>query len=290
MNNLNPINLIDVVERQAEPVPWSEGEKIPWNDPDFSQRMLREHLSQKHDAASRRFEMIDRHVGWIHQHILSSRTADVLDLGCGPGLYAQRLARLGCRCTGIDFSPASIGYARAEAEKLQLDCRYLQQDIRLADFSSGHDLVMFIYGELNVFKPQETRQILTKAWQALVPGGSLLLEMSTFNSIRELGKKPGEWYTSAHGLFSEQPHFCLYESFWDENLCVTTERYFIVDAKSASVKRYASSSQAYYFEQFQQMLNECGFRDVRMFRSLTGEPGEPDEIDDGEMMVLLAYK
>ena len=109
------MNLIDIIHRPANPVPYSEGEKIPWNDPVFSARMLREHLSQAHDAASRRFETIDKHVAWIHRTILAGRPAKILDLGCGPGLYASRLARLGHTCAGIDFSPASIAYAREQA-------------------------------------------------------------------------------------------------------------------------------------------------------------------------------
>ena len=86
------MNLIDLIRRPANPVPYSEGEKIPWNDPAFSARMLREHLSQAHDAASRRFETIDKHVAWIHRAILGGRPAKILDLGCGPGFYASRLA------------------------------------------------------------------------------------------------------------------------------------------------------------------------------------------------------
>ncbi len=59
------MNLLDLVNRPIPPAPWSEGEKIPWNEPAFSARMLREHLSQEHDAASRRAAIIDRQVDWI---------------------------------------------------------------------------------------------------------------------------------------------------------------------------------------------------------------------------------
>ena len=65
------MNLSDVVRRQSVPEPWTEGEKIPWNDPEFSERMLREHLSQDHGAASRRFDTIEKHVDWIHRKVLS---------------------------------------------------------------------------------------------------------------------------------------------------------------------------------------------------------------------------
>ena len=60
------MELADIVARTPDPEPWSEGDKIPWNDPDFSERMLREHLSQDHDLASRRLEVIEAHVAWIH--------------------------------------------------------------------------------------------------------------------------------------------------------------------------------------------------------------------------------
>ncbi len=34
------MNLMDIVNRIPSPIPWSEGEKIPWNEPGFSSRML----------------------------------------------------------------------------------------------------------------------------------------------------------------------------------------------------------------------------------------------------------
>ena len=53
------MELSKIIARTIPPKPWIEGEKIPWNDPEFSKRMLKEHLSQNHDAASRRFEIIE---------------------------------------------------------------------------------------------------------------------------------------------------------------------------------------------------------------------------------------
>jgi len=66
------MELTAVIERKLPPEPWEEGEKIPWNDPGFSARMLQEHLSQDHDAASRRSQVIERHVAWIHDRLVYS--------------------------------------------------------------------------------------------------------------------------------------------------------------------------------------------------------------------------
>ena len=68
------------------------------------------------------------------QNLLANCPCKILDLGCGPGLYASRLARLGHRVTGIDFSPASIRYARQQAEKAGLSCTYIELDLRSLEY------------------------------------------------------------------------------------------------------------------------------------------------------------
>jgi SAM-dependent methyltransferase len=264
------MNLLDLINRTDVPQPWSEGEKIPWDEPGFSERMLREHLSQEHDAASRCFEHIDAHVDWIHRDLLGERPARVLDLGCGPGLYASRLARLGHTCSGIDFSPASIAYARAEARRESLACTYVQGDVRAVDYGTGFDLVIFIFGELNAFRPEGTEVILHKAFGALADGGILLLEVSRFESLEKWGKSGSSWYSSPSGLFSERPHLCLEETFWDEEQSVVTRRFFVVDAESGEVTPHAMGTQAYTDEGYRELLERCGFEDIAFFPSLPG--------------------
>lgn len=264
------MQLSDVVVRDLPPRPWAEGEQIPWHEPGFSARMLREHLAQAHDAASRRAALIERHVASIH-HMLGERPARILDLGCGPGLYTGRLARLGHSCVGVDIGPASIAYARAQAKAEGLDCAYTQGDIRDADYGAGYDLVMQIFGELNVFRPADARLILAKARAALAPGGLLLLELSTAAAVRERGLSPPGWHSAPAGLFSDRPHLVLRESFWDEAQAAATERYYVVDAATAAVERHALSARAYTSEEQRALLEECGFTDVRQLPSLSDD-------------------
>lgn len=129
---------------------WLGAYKIPWDDPDFSRRMLREHLSQEHDMASRRLTWLDRQVAWIHEHLLGGKPSSILDLGCGPGFYSHRLAARGHRCHGIDFGPASIEYAR-EHNPDPSHCTFALGDIRHTPFGGPYDLAMILFGEFNVF-------------------------------------------------------------------------------------------------------------------------------------------
>lgn len=269
------MNLQAIIERSETLAPWAEGEKIPWNDPDFSRRMLKEHLSQKHDAASRRKTKIKKHIQWIHEFVLAKTTSAILDLGCGPGLYCAELARLGHSCRGIDFSPASIDYAVNHSPET---CSYTLGDVRAERFGRGYDIAMFIFGEFNVFTPADAQKILQKAHAALKPEGKLLLELSTFDAVEQLGNQPPTWYAAKSGLFSDQPHLCLMESFWDEEQRVATERFFIVHAETAQVTRFAASTQAYDPEEITLMLTETGFSGVEIYPGLTGKASS--EADD----------
>lgn len=278
--------LMDIVNRKAVPDPWSEGDNIPWNDPEFSQRMLKEHLSQDHDLASRKFDRIEKHVAWIHKHVLLGKASKILDLGCGPGFYSFRLAALGHYCIGIDYSTASIAYARHTAEKECLNCTFLEADIREVDYGEGFDALMVIYGEFNVFKKAHAELILRKAYQALNPGGILILEPHTVEAVQAWGEKLPSWYTSPSGLFSPKPHFAMEEYFWDPELCVTTVRYFIIDALTGDVVRYAQSVQAYTQQDYASLLENCGYTSIQFYASLMGKP-DPDQ---GQLLALVATK
>ncbi len=271
------MNLLETVCRRSPPSPWTEGEKIPWHEAGFSERMLAEHLSQEHDAASRRFSIIERHVEWIHRELLTGRPTKILDLCCGPGLYTSRLARLGHECVGIDYAPASIGYAKEQVGRESLRCRYVLEDIRTADCGSGFGLVMLIFGEFNVFRPADARRILEKARAALADGGMVLLEPHTFDAVRETGQQSASWYSSESGLFSDRPHMCLEEHFWDEGSRASTTRYFVVDAATGEVTQHAASMQAYTDDEYAGMLLECGLGDARVLPSLTGAEDESQD-------------
>lgn len=234
--------------------------------------MLREHLSQAHDAASRRLPTIDSHVAWIAAELLGGKRSSILDLGCGPGLYANRLAAAGHRCTGIDFSPASIAYARETALP---GATFMEGDLRCADFGAGHDLVMLIYGEFNVFRPADAEAILRRAAGALRPGGRLLLEGSTGPAVRAMGEAGRDWYAQAAGLWSDGPYLCLEESFWDEEARAATVRHQIIDGLTGEVTTYAASYQAYTDAEYTALLQRCGFTEITLLDGLGGAASQP---------------
>ena len=267
---MNHLNLLDVIHRTSPPVPWTEGDCIPWNDPDFSVRMLREHLSQDHNLASRTLPIIDEHVAWLHDALMRRRAGRVLDLGCGPGLYLHRLAQRGHRGVGIDFSPASVAHARRVAGDQGLDLRFVECDVREADFGKGFDLVTMIFGQFNVFRRDDARRILERAHDALHPGGHMVVEPQTSRAVQGDPTSSRSWTSAESGLFSDAPHLVLHERFWDEESKCCTERWYVVDAASGAVTRHAQSSEAYSEEELAELFTVSGFSKVEFMEALPG--------------------
>lgn len=260
--------------------------KIPWDDPDLSRRMLREHLSQRYDAASRRTSLIKKHVNWIHRFVLNGQPARILDLGCGPGLYSSRLAELGHECVGIDFSPASIEYAREKASNDRLSCIYRHEDIRQADYGTGFDLILLVFSEFNTFEPEDASLILERSHHALKKGGKILLEVPSFDAVEQLGNQPSVWYSEKKGIFSDEPYLCLTESFWNEEDALAIERYYVIQEKNNAVNLFINTTRAYEEQQFVDFLRSAGFLSVEFHPSLTGSQSQ--QLDG--MFVILAAK
>ncbi|QDU33961.1 bifunctional 3-demethylubiquinone-9 3-methyltransferase/ 2-octaprenyl-6-hydroxy phenol methylase [Poriferisphaera corsica] len=241
---------------------WDHEYKIPWHEADFSKRMLREHLTQEHDLASRRLEIIGRQVEWINQIAGDERFLKILDLGCGPGLYAHRLAKKGHEIKGIDFSPASIGYAKRH-NRWQERCAFSQEDIRAGDYGMNYDLVIFLYGEFNVFSPTEMRLILKNIRESLRSTGRLLVELQIFKAIQGIGMSFGAEQHYECGLFSDQPHRCCIKNEWFSEQQIAVQRFHITEDQCKKTKTYTSTTQAYPDTALIEMFEDAGFCNVQ---------------------------
>ena len=247
------MNLTEFIVCSEQSFEAAKGSKIPWNEPGFIQRMLANHLAQEHDWASRRDGLVARQVDWLAGQL--QRPSRILDLGCGPGLYTQKLAALGHHCTGVDFSPASIAYAREQADSACLPLEYVLCDIR--EYISGQefDCIIMTFGEFNVFVRQDASAILRNCARMLCDGGLFVLEAHTFDAVRAIGCAPATWQGHSQGLFSGAAHLCLQKNTWNAADSSALSQYFIVDAATAQVQPYASFMQAYEPEEYREMLH-----------------------------------
>lgn len=142
-----------------------------WWDPKGSSAMLHK-LNPARLGYIR--EAVNRHWGIdpAERRPLAGRRA--LDIGCGAGLLAEPLARLGAEVTGIDAAAENVEAAKAHAAQSGLAVDYRQGGIEAAD--GPYDLVTCLEVVEHVADPAEFAKGLAGA---LAPGG--LLVMSTPN-------------------------------------------------------------------------------------------------------------
>ncbi len=246
--------------RPEQPAAWVNGGNLPWNDPDFSRRMLREHLDESHGAASRTSTERTLQIDWIWHKLGLQPGMKLLDITCGPGLYASELARRGCFVDGIDFGPASIAHARTLAQQTGLDerIRYREADVRSADFGvADYDAALFLYGQLGVFPQAEAQALLRKIHQALKPGGKLVIEL--LDQTRVDKKDSTWWYTDDQGLWGDAPYLHLGERFWDAEQQLSIERFSIVHLESGKLDEIILCDQTYAIPAFSAMLEQAAF-------------------------------
>jgi len=250
-------SLVDALNKGPNTTdPWAGEHKIPWHDKDFSRRMLREHLDQSHDLASRNTGRIKEQAAWIRDH--APTPCRILDLGCGPGLYAPHLARFAQRYLGLDFGPASIDHARRFADPGRIEFRLA--DLTETDFGGPHDLALLLYGEMNVFPPEDCLDILTRARRSLDPGGMVMVEVHSEAAVRTLGSGRS-WQAAQSGLFSDRPSLCLVEGHWFENQRLAQQIFQVVDLETGGLTTYRSTTQSYSNEGYQDLLKQAGFVD-----------------------------
>ncbi len=101
----------------------------------------------------------------------------ILDCGCGGGLIAEPLARLGANVTGIDADPVAINVARDHAAQMGLQIDYRQSSIeQLAKTKSKFDVVLALEIVEHV---ADVDLFLQSLRRVLKPGGIMIV--STLN-------------------------------------------------------------------------------------------------------------
>lgn len=139
-----------------------------WWDPKGSSAMLHR-LNPVRLAFLR--EAVDAHWGGDPDSVKPLAGKRALDVGCGAGLLAEPLARLGAEVTGVDAAEETVAVARAHAAGAGLAIDYRQGE--LASLGLGQfDLVTAMEVIEHV---ADKRVFLIELARHLAPGGLMVL-------------------------------------------------------------------------------------------------------------------
>jgi SAM-dependent methyltransferase len=161
----------------------------------------------------------------------------VLDLGCGSGVHALRLAQRGIQVVGLDVAPRLVEYAtELAAQEGAEGATFVVGDMRdpqAAVSDQPFKAVIVLGTTFGFFDEAGNRAILASAARMLGPGGQLLLELTDPVMLMQ----PHEtWWSEVDGgyLLMEagyDPATCIRHGTWryldregTMNLCAEPER------------------------------------------------------------------
>ncbi len=200
-----------------------------WDDEHISAQMLKAHLDPEFDGASRKLAFINRSVEWIRTILPPTHYPALLDIGCGPGIYAEKFAESGYRVTGVDLSSRSIDYARASAAEKGLPIRYIQQNYLSLHLDETFDLVTMIYCDYGALSTEERNVLMQTVYKHLKPGGVFLLDAFSLASYETFTESQTWEQRESGGFWSPKPYFALHGAYRYPNRVTLRQSCIITD-------------------------------------------------------------
>ncbi|HGM1140240.1 class I SAM-dependent methyltransferase [Clostridioides difficile] len=249
-----------------------------WDDEYISKQLLKAHLDTNFEGASRNFNFIEDSVNWIVTVANPANYPKLLDLGCGPGLYAEKFAQKGYKVTGIDFSKRSINYAQNRNKETNLNINYLFQSYLNMNYNEEFDLATLIYCDYGALSTENRRLLMEKIYDSLKPGGKLILDVFTINKYNNFEEIKYWEINEDGGFWSNEKYMCLQDNckYNDYN---TLEQTLVITEKDENVFYVWN----HYFSKASFLLEveNIGFKSVEFFSNVKGEAYSDDSMTMG---------
>lgn len=262
-----PVDIANIIKKISKPAPYVKGTHSMWTDSHISKFLLDAHIDPNSAAASRTPENIENTVEIIDRMVRPA--SEILDLGCGPGLYTQLLAKKGHKVTGVDFSKRSIDYAREQRNKSLLEIKYIHNNYLHLNFESKFDFIYMNYCDFGVLIPEERTHLLKMIWKGLKPGGTFLFDAIDEQTIERLDFH-SSWEMERSGFWKPDPYICLNEKIhFPENKATLDQHIVIGEDDSFQLYRFWN----HYFNQddVETLFLPAGFSKVEsIYHVLTG--------------------
>lgn len=239
-----------------------------WDDENISKYMLDAHLNPNIEAASRQLNFIKKSVEWIGSMFNKTSGKKLLDLGCGPGIYAELFSEVGFQVTGIDFSKRSIEYAITNANLNGKNIEYIYKNYLDIEYNNEFDLITLIYCDFGVISPNERRVILDRAMKALKQDGILILDGFTKNQLDKVPEKQDLYYADS-GFWCSKPHVCIHRNYHYIETKNYLEQYVIITEDNCNC--YNIWNQLFTAKSLSDEIKSAGFEKITFYDDVCGK-------------------
>lgn len=264
---------LEEINARPEPFQYYTAEAL-WTDEHTSKQMLKYHLNDSVDASSRNSDFIHRSVEWIASHFNVNPQTAIVDFGCGPGLYATRLAEKGADVTGIDFSENSIRYAKETAAQKGLQIDYVRQNYLELETNKRFNLIIMIMCDFSALSPAQ-RQTMTRKFNTLLkPGGSVLLDVHSLAFFDQRKETATYEHNQLDGFWSPESYYGFLNTFKYDKEKVLLDKYTIIE--KARTRVVYNWLQCFSRDAITTEFETNGLKIKEFYSDVAGKPFESD--------------
>ncbi len=194
----------------------------------------------------------------------SRNPKNILDLACGTGNVTNRLAQKGYKLTGIDISSDMLTLAQVKAEKMGVQVKYLNQDIRAFKANDNFDCVLCACDGINyITDKNDLISLFSEVYSVLDDKGLFIFDISSYYKISQiLGNNTyGENYENVS---------YIWENYFEENTSICELDLTIFLRKKELFERHQEThiQRAYKSEEIYEILKEQGY-EVEIYENYT---------------------
>lgn len=264
------MKITDIIAMSEQPPLYEKGSAFMWTDKHISKQLLNIHLNPDTDMGSRKMSTVIETADRILTLQKSKRKLKILDLGCGPGLYAEIFAQNGHDVTGIDISESSVDYAKKSAKDKGLEITYINADyLKTDEEANKYDLITLIYTDIGVLHPDARSKLLNFIRKTLKKGGMFVFDVLRDNNLPDKVSLPSR-EASSGGFWKPGPYLALSHSFLYDEQKVILYRHIVIDPEE-KIRTYHFWTHFFSQDDVFKMLKAHKFADITFLKNVLPE-------------------
>ena len=189
---------------------------------------------------------------------LSPRNA--VDLACGTGSVAVRLALKGLDVTAVDMSEDMLCQASQKAQAMENPPRFICQELQKLRLPRGVDLAVCALDSLDyIIDPADCQEAIRRIYRCLNPGGCFIFDVNTPEKLRSMD---GQVF-----LDEDEDVYCVWRGEFDErsNICSYGMDLFIRQGDMWQRSFEEHREYAYSQQELTAYLKDAGFTHIEVY-------------------------
>jgi ubiquinone/menaquinone biosynthesis C-methylase UbiE len=188
----------------------------------------------------------------------------VLDACCGTGTLTHMLTHEGLEVEGFDLSEPMIRQARLKAERRKMPLRFEVANACTVDMGRQYDAALCFFDSFNnITDPQDLLKAFQRIAAHLPSGGSFIFDLNLAYAFEQ------KMFNQQDMSKSSKVRYRWRGDYNPRTFIIQVNMQFWVGDQEFTETH---TQRAYEIEEVVDLLDEAGFRDIRVFESYTLNP------------------